>query len=546
MLKADDIPFRKIPRQSELFLKYLDLDNSALRFYQRAPTMGSMKEAARSILAASKFPRKEIASILHRQNESFKSDSATVASIDELRENDTVAVVTGQQVGIFGGPLYTVYKAMTAINLAAELKAQGIRAVPIFWMDTEDHDLAEVAHCTLLANSGIRVVDYRNALFGESAPSTFPVGSIDFPASIQQVLEDYISNLPDGNWKVEVQSRLEATYQPGRTFANSFAHLMSLLFAGTGLIFFDPQDAEAKRLTSFLFKKALQESDAIYSALVRRKNELEASGFHSQVNVLENSTVLFHMADGQRRAVERRGSAFALKGGNRVFSREEMLERAVLSPEKFSPNVLLRPIIQDHLFPTVAYVGGSSELAYFAQIETLYGIFGRPMPVIWPRNSFTMIDEEIAAEMNRFGISVLDCFKGKQFVMESAARNSGYSKAADRLQELQDRLDRVFVEVRQGLQSLEPPLVQALDTARRKITHNVQLLKTRLAQFEATQNSELPNALDRVFHNCYPNQNLQEREFNVHQFLAGHGISLMETLRSASDAANFSHRVLFF
>ncbi len=544
MPKSADIPFRQIPRQSALFLNYQELAPNALRFYQRAPTINSLEETARSTIAGQKFPRKEMASILRRQNESFGSDTATMVAIAELEEADTVAILTGQQVGLFGGPLYTIYKTITAINLAAELKRRGIRAVPIFWMDTEDHDLAEVTHCTFFSNSEIKIVDYRKALFGEFAPSTIPVGSIVFPENIQQVLEDYISHLPDADWKQEVESRLESTYKVGSTFARSFASLMSRLFAGSGLIFFDPQDPEAKRLSSLLFQRALQEADTIYSALVQRKHELEALGFHAQVNVLENSTALFFSSDGQRCALERRGAGFGLKGRNRVFSLEELKESAGSFPEKFSPNVLLRPIVQDYLFPTVAYTGGSSELAYFAQVETLYRLFGRPMPILWPRNSFTLIEDEVGAEMNRFGISVRNCFDGKQFVTESAVRNSGFSKAADQLGELQNRLDQVFTGVRSELQAVEPPLVQALETARRKITHNMQLLKSRLVHFEAAQSSTLPHAIDWILNNCFPNQNLQEREFGVHQFLACHGLSLLDVIRSASEVDNFNHRVL--
>jgi bacillithiol synthase len=543
MPRDADIPFRQIPRQSALFLNYLDLAPNALRFYRHAPTINSLEETARSTIAG-KFPRKEIASILRRQNESFGADSATLTAITELEADDTVAILTGQQVGLFGGPLYTIYKAITAINLAAELRTRGIRAIPIFWMDTEDHDLAEVTHCTVLSGSEIRARDYRKGLFGEFAPSTVSVGSIALPESIQQVLEDYISHLPDADWKPEVQLLLESTYKPVSSFGNSFAALMSRLFAGSGLIFFDPQDPEAKRLSSSLFQRALREADAIHSALVHRNRELEDSGFHAQVNILENSTVLFFSPDGQRRALERRHSGFILKGGDRAYSLPEMLESATLFPEKFSPNVLLRPLVQDHLFPTVAYAGGSSELAYFAQIEALYNLFGRPMPVIWPRNSFTLLEDDAGAEMNRFGISVLNCFDGKKSLTGSAARNSGFSKASDRLEELQNRLDQVLAEVRPGLQSVEPPLVQSLETARRKITHNMQLLKSRLIQFEAAQNSALPLAIDLIMNNCYPNQNLQEREFGVHQFLARHGHSLLDVIRSNSDAVNFSHRVI--
>jgi bacillithiol synthase len=544
MLKTENIPFRFIPRQSALFLNYLDSSPEALHFYQGAPTMENLEKTSQARLKGLEFPRIEMASILRRQNESFGADHATLSQIAELEESDSVAVLTGQQVGLFGGPLYTIYKAITAINLAWRLKAKGIRAVPIFWMDTEDHDLAEVSHCTVLAGANAQAIDCRKIIFGELIQPAVPVGSIVFPDSIRQAVEDFLSYWPDADWRSDVRTQLESTYKPGASFANSFASLMSRIFSGTGLIFFDPQDSEAKRLSSSLFQKALQEAKAIYSALVQRKHELETAGFHAQVNILENSTVLFSSSDGQRRALERRNSGFGLKGGDLVFSTEELLESAALHPEEFSPNVLLRPLVQDCLFPTVAYVGGSSELAYFAQIETLYNLFGRPMPIIWPRNSFTLIDPYVGSKMDKLGIAVQDCFKGKQFITDSAIRNSGFSKASDRIEGLQKHLDQGLSDMRPELQAFEPPLAQALETARRKIAHNVQLLKSRIVHMETTRNSSPSEAIDSMLNNCYPNRNLQEREFNIHQYLARYGFSLLDAIRTAADPENFSHQVL--
>jgi bacillithiol synthase len=544
MLKAEDIPFRFIPRQSGLFLSYLNASPEALRFYQGAPTMENLEKTALNRLKGLKFPRTEIASILRRQNESFGADRTTLSQIAELEENDSVAILTGQQVGLFGGPLYTIYKAITAINLAGRLKGKGIRAVPIFWMDTEDHDLAEVSHCTVFAGVNAQAIDFRKILFGELIQPAVPVGSIVFSESIQMAVGDFLSYLPDADWSSEIRSQLESTYKPGDTFANSFASLLSRIFSGAGLIFFDPQDLEAKRLSSFLFQKALQEADAIYSALVQRKHELEAAGFHAQVNILENSTVLFSSSDGQRRALERRNSGFGLKGSDQVFSTEELLESAVLRPEEFSPNVLLRPVIQDFLFPTVAYVGGSSELAYFAQIETLYNLFGRPMPIIWPRNGFTLVNPEVGSKMDKLRIAVEDCFKGKQFITDSAIRNSGFSKASDLVEELQKRLDQGLADMRPELHAFEPPLAQALETARRKIAHNVQLLKSRTVHLETTRNSSLSEEIDSILNHCFPNRNFQEREFSIHPFLARHGFSLLDAIRIAADPENFSHQAL--
>jgi bacillithiol synthase len=542
MANITNIPFHKIPRQSELFLKYLEYSPPALNFYQQAPTFESLAATANSVTSLH-FHRSEIVSILRRQNRGFGCDARTLDQIDELEEPDCVAVLTGQQVGLFAGPLYTIYKALTAVRLAEELKKRGIRAVPIFWMDTEDHDLAEVSCRTVLdSSSTLQTIDFRKFLF-----DVLPVGSvgpIPFPDRILQGTEEYLRYIPDGSWKAEIRSQLESTYRQGSTFGQSFAELLFRILPGSGLILFDPHDVEAKRLAATVFQTAIANGDAFRSALLQRNQELEDSGFHPQVSILENSTVLFFTENGERRALEKRGSGFGLKNMDRTYSLDELLNCALRAPEQFSPNVLLRPLVQDGLFPTVAYVGGSAEVAYFAQIAVLYAFYNRPMPVIWPRDSFTLIEPEIGTEMERLGIEIQDCFQNRRLIEEQAIRTSGFSRATASLDALQIHLDQALTEVKRDLQTVDPPLAAALETARRKIQHNIQHLKSQAIRFEGTRNSSISFGIDRVINNCFPHQTLQERELGIQHFLARHGSSLLDELCSAIDFGSFTHRVI--
>jgi bacillithiol biosynthesis cysteine-adding enzyme BshC len=544
MATVQDIPFRSIPHQSPLFLSYLDRLPQAVRFYHHAPDIGSVAALARDAIALRPFPRKEIGSVLRRQNEGFGGDAETLRQISELEKPDSVAILTGQQVGLFTGPAYTIYKALTALRVADELSKLGIRAVSVFWMDTDDHDLQEVTRRTVWEDSSaIRTMDYRTSLFQEARTPAGSVGSIRFPDAIRHVIDDYIGRLPESAWKSEVHSLLESAYKPGSTFAQSFARLMTKLFCGSGLIYFDPQDEEAKRLSSGVFQKALRDADPVRHALIQRTQELQAAGFHAQVGVGDHSTVLFLNDAGERRALERRASGFGLKNSERTYSAEELLECAGRNPELFSPNVLLRPLVQDSLFPTVAYVGGSSELAYFAQIEALYTLFGRPMPVVWPRNSFTLLEPEIAAEMERRGITLQDCFEGEPHVVEKAMRRSDYSATALRVETLCRHLDSVLTEIKPDMQAVDPTLASALETARRKMRHNIQHLKTRIARMESRQQPSVHDAVRLLLNHCYPNHALQEREWGIPHFLARHGYSVMETIRKGAEIGSFAHRV---
>jgi bacillithiol biosynthesis cysteine-adding enzyme BshC len=545
MSTVKDIPYRSIPNQSKLFLSYLDLSPKALGFYRYSPAMESLSRAARDIPASLQFPRKAMASILRRQNTMFGGDTGTLRQIDELEKPDSVAVVTGQQVGLFTGPLYTIYKALTAVHISEELRRLGFRAVPVFWMDTEDHDLQEVTTRTILdSDSSVHVIDYRNALCVESKPSLCSVGSLRLPQNIRQIVLDYLGHLPDRDWKLHVQAQLESTYKPGTSLALAFAQLLLRILPGSGLILYDPQNTEAKQLASGVFQKALRDAGAIHAALSQRNRELNAAGFHSQVSVMDNSTVLFYLADGERRSLERRAPGFGLRNSNRAFNLSELLRCAEQNPEKFSPNVLLRPLIQDCLFPTIAYVGGPSELAYFAQIDVLYSMFDRPMPVLWPRNSYTILEPEVGTEMDRLSIEIQDCFEGEQLLIEKAIRNTGISKASLSLETLQEHLDQELTEILPELQAIEPPLVQALENARRKIQHNVQHMKSQAIRLEGKHNFSISSAVHLLLNQCFPNRNLQERELSILHFLVRHGPALLDTIRSTVDIENFAHRVL--
>jgi len=539
-----EIPCAGIPNQSSLFLSYLELSPKALSFYQHPPTFKALVELARTTSSGAAFRRNELTSILRRQNDRFGADAECRRHINVLEQPDCFAVVTGQQVGLFSGPLYTIYKAFTAIRIAEELRSRGIRTVPVFWLDTDDHDLAEVTHCTVVgADSLLRVMDYRQLLFGDVPDSTQPVGAIEFPLTIRQAIEDYFSLLPNTEWKDPVRSQLESAYHPGSSFADAFGRLLAQLCAGHGLILFDPRDSEAKRLASSVFRSALEKAGEIHSMLSARNRELAAAEFHSQVSILENSTLLFLHEQGERKALVREGSDFALKGTALRFSLSQLLQVASDTPERFSPNVLLRPIVQDSLLPTLCYVGGPGEIAYFAQAEALYRLFNRQMPVIWPRVGLTLLDAEVAEVMSRYGLALQDCFRGKDHVLEIMLQASGDVSAGGILTGMQDDLTNAFDELRPAMVVAEASLGPALDTAKRKIFHHLEGLRGKFIHHEARQNAELLRKAELFVNTCYPNKNLQERELGICYFLSRHSPRVLDAIYSFMKIDSFAHRV---
>ncbi len=537
---VEDIPFREIPHQSALYLGYLDSSPAVLSMFRHpGPTLNTLERMVRDKGVPS-IKRKAIVSILKQQNEKFGCGECTRKNIEDLIQADAVAVLTGQQVGLFTGPLYTIYKTMTAIRLAAELRARRIKAIPIFWMESEDHDLAEATHISVIGpdQSGGNLLDQ---LFPQAGESARPVGSIQFPDSIKKIVNNYVDSTTGLNWSDEIRSQLLSAYRPGATFSESFAAIMVQLFGSYGLVLFDPQDPAAKALAAPVFSKAIQSVDVINASLRERDRELESSGFHTQVSMADDSTVLFYRENHDRRLLTKVQDGFAVKGTGTRFSADELLRLSEKAPERFSPNVLLRPIVQDSLFPTVAYVGGPSEVAYFAQVEALYRIFGRPMPMVWPRASFTLVGPEVVSIMGRRRLSLLDILQGKKHLLQKLVPASDATKT---LTVLRDRLESGFAAIQPDIATIDASLEAAMENARRKITHNLEGLEARIAALDASRNTSTIQEAQLLLDNCLPALTPQEREIGVHPFMARYGPSMIDSLYSLIPLEKFVHRVV--
>jgi len=529
-LELQALSFQKLPRQNGLFLRYLERSQRTAPFYAHPPEIKSLKQTVEHDIRDHDFPRSRMAGILRRQNAVWGNDKAAFDRIDELEQPHSAAILTGQQVGLFTGPLYTIYKAMTALKLADELGRLGIMAVPIFWMDAEDHDLAEVTRLAALDRGGaLHTVDCREILFGSGAESSRAVGSIRLPEGVRQVISEFVSWLAPSPWEGQIRGLLESTYSHGASLTQAFAALMAGLFRSKGLILFDPRDPEAKGVMAQVFGRAVLENDSIHAALAERSRALEEAGFSPQVAVPENATVLFLEEHGERRALTRRGRGFALKNSASTYEPEELMSLVESAPERFSPNVLLRPIVQDHLFPTVAYVGGPAEVSYFAQIETLYRFFGRPMPVIWPRSSMTVLGDEVRSLMKERGLSFLDLTEARYSLLHRLAQTGTHHDSMADVAGLRQEVSQTLDEIRPGVTEIDPTLGPALDTVRRKVLRNVTRIQNNVVRLErkAALGGE---QVDFLLNNCLPNGKLQERELTVHQLIARAGPSILDKL----------------
>jgi bacillithiol synthase len=511
MMESACLRHTEIPHTSALFSDFQYHFDKVARFYAHNP------HDPRSYAAASKqlaYPDDRRAALVA----ALRATNGETASLDLLARPGTVAVVTGQQVGLFSGPAYTIYKALTAVRLAARLTEQGIPAVPMFWLATEDHDVAEVNHVFVFGP------DHQPVKLSVAANggSERPVGGIPIAAPPVERLREILAGFPYGE---EVAEMARVAYPDGVTFVRAFRALLERLLAGRGLLFVDPLDESFRRLAAPILQDVIRQDEGLHHKLIERAKQLEAAGYHAQVHV-EPKTSLVFLLDGQRRSTLRRQNGeYTAKDGK--YSAAELMDRA----ERLSPNALLRPVVQDYVLPTVAYVGGPAELAYMAQSQVLYQeLLGR-MPVMVSRGGFTLLDARTAKLLDRYGLTVPAFFHGQDGVRDRIASKLVPPALTEEFTEVRRTVSQSVESLRDDLAKFDATLAAAAAKSTSKILYQLSKIESKTAR-EALKRNERASADARTMSGLiFPDKHLQERYYSILPFLARHGVDdLMDKL----------------
>ena len=524
-----------VPGTTPLYSSYLQDFASVAAFYSHSPSFASIQQVAGEI-RPDPAGRRKIAEILRVQNRTFGSGASVDAALDAFASG-AVAIVTGQQVGLFSGPSYTIYKAATAIRVAEELRAAGIAAVAIFWLATEDHDLAEINHCFWPSREGTQRIDISSSNHEGSRAGDVPLGD-----AVRDATERATANL-EGPAADQIRSALAQSYSPSDTYGSGFGKLLARLFVGKGLILLDPISQELHELAEPLYRTALERHAELNNELLSRSGELERRGFHAQVKVADGSTALFLNLDGKRVPVRARDDGFI--AGRRSFSRSELLDLLSKSPLDFSPNVLLRPAIQDGLLSTVAYVGGPSEVAYFAQASVIYNrLLGR-MPVVLPRASFTLVDAQSARLLRKYNLEFVDVVQGRAKLRAKMEGKLLPKALTRRFESGEKSLRKMLSELREQVTRVDATLGGAMDTAESKMLFQVSKLKEKAAHATAVRTSILDAHEGELIAQLYPDGELQERHHCLLPMLAQQGMQFLDELTGRIKLGGAKHQVLY-
>lgn len=528
-MEFECLPFSSIPHTSRLFDDYLHQFAKVSSFYARSPQIDSWwrEEVARIEYPADR--RGAVASILERQNLGFGASDKALANIQRLRDG-APAVVTGQQVGLFGGPLFCLLKA-----LSAAMHAEKTGAVPVFWLATEDHDYAEISSTNLPAADHLKKMSV-NVPHREGAP----VGTIIFDdamtAAVQQVEALFGSS--------EITELLAASYHKGEDFGSAFAKFYAKVLGDLGIVLLNPSDPELHRIAQPLFKSALEQAEEINDALLQRGKELEAAGYHAQVKVTHSHTLCFFIQDGIRTPIRIEDGNFLI--GEHKLTRKEILAEVERCPELFSANVLLRPLTQDHLLPTLCYIGGPAEVAYFAQIETVYRKLANRVTPVLPRIFATIVEPRQAKLLDRYGLKLTDIFTSPEKVRETVAAQALPESILKSFDAADQHLEQAIASIQQPLHKLDKTLADAAENAASKMRYQIQGLRDKAARAEARKNGELQHHADELSTLLYPNKDLQEREVGAVYFLLKYGTGFVAQLKALLQADCVEHQIVPF
>ena len=542
-MKAQCLPFQQIPHTTRLFLDYLSYTPSVRVFFPRSPVFSEWVEDESQRVVYDAARRAKVSEILERQNRAWGASSKTLANLERLKRG-ALAAVTGQQVGLFGGPLFSIFKALTAVKLAEQATAAGGDCVPVFWLATEDHDLAEVNHVALLSEQGLpEPFAAESHAFESNAVGDAPVGTVKFGPEIKPVVERAARLLGDS----EVTTWLRQAYSPGESLGSAFALLFARLFADWGVILLDPADKDFHDLAKPLFRAAIERASELDEALLARGKSLEAAGYHQQVKVTSASTLLFEVKNGARTVVRRRnnganGGEYAV--GDVRISHGELLDRIEKAPENFNSNVLLRPVVQDYLLPTLVYTGGAAEVAYFAQVAVVYEkLLGRVTPIL-PRFSATLVEAKPERILTRYQLGLPDLFLGPEKVREAIAARSLPPDLQERFSEAYASVERSMTTLRESIGRLDSTLLDAAESTQANMSRQIDRLQARVSRAEGLRNEVITRHADALSHALFPHKALQEREVAGVSFVARYGPELLTNLYQTIRVDCHDHQVI--
>ena len=488
------------------------------------------ERSVRSLIEArqkSPTSRADIADLVVRQLRARGAPAPAIAAAERLDAPGAVAIVTGQQAGLFGGPLFTLLKALTAIRLAHDIsRDHGVPALPVFWVDAEDHDLAEIQSCQVLTEDLV----LRRVSVRYPTDSGIPASTVILDDSVADAIDELRGTLQETEFTGGLLEQLQEAYRPGRSPVAAFCHWLDRVLGPSGLAVFDASDPAAKSLARGVFAHELDAPGTTSRLASAAGHALSGLGYHAQVTPAEDAVALFHLGQTRRPIRFQPPQREGFNIGEQEVSGAELRAEVNEHPQRFSPSVLLRPVVQDTLFPTIIYVSGPNELAYLAQLQDVYTHFGVPMPVIYPRVTATIVDRAALKFLDRFDVD----FSSLQAQDESLLNSLLAGLLPDSVNEALDAAEQSVSErlaaVAEEVGAVDSTLVGMVGTTRGRMERDLKTLRSKVVQAAKRRDETLRRQFHRTRAQTFPDGQPQERAVGFIYFLNRHGPHLVDQL----------------
>lgn len=534
------IPLRELSSSSHLLTDFWDARRDIRDLVPRHfREDGAFAEQAR-LVGAARYDRQQLSAVLREQNERFGAGPLAMERIQRLADESSLVVIGGQQAGLFGGPLYTVHKALTILSLARHCEEKLSRPIiPVFWIASEDSDIAEVDHAHVLDREGL----LRELRMPGSAQAKIPLSRIRLGDAVCPLLDELGAMLPDGGFREETMAALRGAYTPDRTYPQAFGAWMAYLFNEQGLVLVDPSDDRLKRLALPLFQREIREKSPVTEAVLEQTDRLVRAGYHPQIELRRGYLTLFHQ-DPSRDAITVNEKGFELKASGRKFSVEELAVLFEQSPGSFTPNATLRPLFQDTIFPSLAVVLGPSEIAYFSQLTLAYQRMGIPMPLMIPRASLTLVDAKIDALCSRLGVGVAEVMERGEHIIDDVLKRHVPASLDRRIVEGRVTVADIWRGIVSEIDALDPTLHRTAVIGSSRALRQFDFMEKKIAQAARRKNTLLRTQVQRLADSLAPKGKLQERVLCALPFLTRSGGSIIAAAAQAVDPFAPEHRVV--
>lgn len=471
------------------------------------------------------YPRAALVTVLKRQQEAFGAPAEALAQVEALGHPTSLAVITGQQVGLLGGPLYTWWKALTTIKTAREWAGRlGCPVVPVFWMAADDHDLAEINHLAVLdRDHALRRLTYRP---GNDAVG-WPAFRVPLRSEFEELWPALEEGLPESEFREEILKTAKSCYAPGRSMVTAFGAWLTRWFGSMGLVVVDPSDPALKRLATGLFLRELEDHPASRRLYDERTRALEHTGTQPQIHLPED-VLNFMWMDDQRRPLRVRQNAIEIGGRTSPFDVAEWKKKITDRPDRVSPNVLLNPLYQDTLFPALFHVLGPAETSYFAQVRPLYDHFGMTPPVLMPRHSLTVVTQRTISALEDLGITLEEALKGNEEAYRRSKRHAVPQEIEGSITRVREITLPLLKDLEEQVKLVDAGLTSLVSRAQSGLDASLKKLEEKVGASAERQNEALGRKVIHVRNLMRPYGALQERSLNVMSFLVRHGPQFTE------------------